>query len=151
MAVTTQDAVLAWRRVANALLSFKPSTQFQLEAFKHWLAQQGGNPDLKFMPFDTLSSTEVVVADAACKLYVLVLKKVTATASYSKLTDNATTSSDDSSDLVVLQNAIDETVLVWPKGLALANGATMQGNTTASGGTGSGANGAKGFALLGAA
>lgn len=154
MSVTAQDPVLAWRRVANAIHSFRPSTQALLNGFASWLKQQGGNPDLKFMPFDTLAATETIVADAACKLYCLVLKKGTvATATFSKLTDSATTSSDDSADVVVLQNvANEETVLFWPKGLSLANGATMQGNTTASGGTASGATaGAKGFALLGAA
>jgi hypothetical protein len=153
MAISTQDPVLAWRRVANAMHSLKPSTQLVLRAIKSWLVQQGSNPDLQFVPFDYLSASETVIADAAHKVYVLVLQKHnTATATFSKYTDSATTSSDDSADLVIKQNvAKSEAVLFFNTGLAMANGGTMQGNTTASGGTSSGADAANGFVLLGAA
>lgn len=153
MAIATQDPVLAWRRVRNAVLSFKPSTQLLLMAFKSWLIQQGNNPDLQFVPFAALAATETVVADAACTLYALVLRKAnTATVTYSKLTDSATTSSDADSEVRIPQNvAKSEAVLIFNTGFALASGATMQGNTTPSGGTSSGANAADGFALIGAA
>lgn len=153
MSISVQDPVLAWRRVRNAVQSFKPSTQLVLQAIKSWLVQQGGNPDLQFVPFASLSDSETVIADAAHKLYVLVLKKAnTATATFSKYTDNATTSSDASSDLRILQNvAKSEVVLFANTGIAMANGGTMQGNTTAGGGTSSGADASSGFALIGAA
>jgi len=151
MSIAVQDPVLTWRRVANACHSFKPSTQLILKAVKSWLVQQGNNPDLLFVPFGSLDDTETVVAAEAHKLYVLVLKKAnTATATFSKYTDSATTSSDASSELRILQNvAKSEVVLFYNTGLALANGGTMQGNTTAGGGTTSGANAASGFALIG--
>lgn len=152
MAIALQDPVLAWRRVTNAVQSFKPSTQLLLKAAKSWLVQQGSNPDLQFVPFGLLDDTETIVADAACKLYALVLKKAnTATATFSKATDSATTSSDASSELRIWQNvAKSEVVLFANTGIAFANGITMQGNTTAGGGTSSGANAASGFALIGA-
>jgi hypothetical protein len=157
MAVSAQEPVLAWRRVSNALHSFKPSTQLVLMAFKSWLAQQGpsapGGPDLQFSPFDSLSDAETVLitAGGTGTLYALVLKKAnTATVTFSKLTDHASTSSDAASDVRIPQNvAKDEAVVIWSKGYALANGATMQGNTTANGGTSSGSDAASGFALIG--
>lgn len=155
MAVSTQDPVLAWRRVRNALHSFKPSTQLALMAFKSWLAQQGGNPDLQFSSFGALSASETVLitGGGTGKLFALVLKKAaTATVTFSKLTDHASASSDAASDIRVPQNvASDEAVLLFAKGYALANGAVMQGNTTADGGASSGADAASGFALIGAA
>lgn len=153
MAISTQDSVLAWRNIFNRCHSMKPSTQRVLQALKSFLAQQGNNPDLQVVGFDSLSASETVIADAACKLYAVVLKKAaTATATYSKLTDHATTSSDDSSDFVILSNVSkSEHPLVFPQAVSFANGITMQGNTTASGGTTSGANACSGFAIIGAA
>lgn len=152
MALSTQDPVLAWRRVANAILSMSPAVQAQMAALKSWLTQQGGNPDLQFVPFDKLTSTETVIADAACKLYAICTSKATATATFTKATDSATTSSDTAAEVVMKEaGASSSNALIYPQGLAMANGITMQGNTTADGGTGSGADGASGFVLLGEA
>jgi hypothetical protein len=158
MAIATVDPVLAWRQVLN-LCSLKSNTSLfvgvgvkrQLEALKSYLIQQGGNPDLLVVPFDKLSSTEVVIAAEACKLYALALYKDTSTATFTKATDSATTSSDAASELRIWQpTANKSTLLTYPGGLAFANGITMQGNTTADGGTGSALNGASGFAIIGA-
>jgi len=150
MSIAAQDPVLAWRRITNYTLSLKPQIQLLLQSLKTFLAQQGGNPDLEVVPFDNLSSTEVVIANAACKLYALVLNKVTATATFTKATDSATTSSDASSEIRVWSTiAGNQHALIYPSGQPFANGITMQGNTTAGGGTGSGADGCEGFAIIG--
>ena len=157
-AIAPQDFQLAWRRVgnfANGGSTSNPGLKSYivqaLQALKSFLATQGSPilPDLQVVPFDELSDTDVVIAGAACKLYALVLIKDTATATFSKLTDSATASSDADADIVVSQNAADQTVLVYPSGRAFANGITAQGNTAASTGTGSASNGAKGFAIIG--
>jgi hypothetical protein len=153
MALSTQDPVLAWRRINNSWLNLRPFISFTLLSLKRWLAQQGGNPNLQIVPFGLLSDAETVIADVACKLYGLVLvKQGAATATFSKCTDSATTSSDASSELRFWSNAVgQEDAFTWPAGLAFANGITMQGNTTANGGTTSGANACVGFAIVGGA
>ena len=153
MAISTQDGILAWRRIINQCFVAKPFVRFTLLALKQWLAQHGGNPDLQVVAFGLLDDTEKIIADAACKLYALVLyKQGAATATFSKATDSATTSSDASSELRFWSNAVgQQQVFTWPSGLSFANGITMQGNTTANGGTTSGANACTGFAVIGAA
>lgn len=157
-AIAPQDFQLAWRRVGNfanggstANPGLKSYVVQALAALKSFLATQGSPilPDLQVVPFDELSDTDVVIAGAACKLYALVLIKDTATATFSKLTDHASASSDADADIVVSQNAADQVALVYPSGRAFASGITSQGNTTASGGTGSASNGARGFAIIG--
>lgn len=151
MAISVSDSINAWRKVGAAIHSMSPSVQLQMTALKSWLSQQLGNPDLQFVPFDRLSSTEVVIADAACKLYAIVARKITATATFTKATDSATASSDTAAEYVVkMAGAETFYALLFPNGMAMASGITMQGNTTADGGTGSGTDGATGFVLLGA-
>lgn len=152
MAISTQDGILAWRSVWGLTNSTKPFVKFILRALYTWLAQHGGNPDLQVVRFGLLSDAETIIADAACKLYGLVLiKQGAATATFSKATDSATTSSDASSELRFWSNAVgQQQAFVWPQGLPFANGITMQGNTTANGGTTSGANACLGYAVIGA-
>jgi hypothetical protein len=149
--ISVQDPVLAWRRIANYMHSFSPDSQAILKALKSYLVQHGSNPDLEVVPFDELSDTDVVIADAASKLFAIVLKKDTTTATFTKATNHASASSDTAADIVIKSATVGEHVLVYPRGEAFATGITMQGNTTADAGTGSGTNGCKGFAIIGAA
>lgn len=160
MALATQDFQLAWRRVGNFANGgsttnpgLKSAVVQILQSLKSFLATQGSPvlPDLQVVAFDELSSSEVVICSDPCKLYAIVLIKDTATATFSKLTDHTSASSDADADIVVSQNAADQVALVYPSGRAFASGITSQGNTTASGGTGSASNGARGFAIIGAA
>jgi hypothetical protein len=149
MAIATQDPVLAWRRLATLALSFSPSTQAALAALKSYLVQQGGNPKLQIVVFDELSDTDVVIADAACTLYGIVLHKDTTTKTYSKFTNNASTGSDATADMAIMSSVIGDHAITFPKGEAWSTGITAQGTTTVNGGTGSGTNGCKGFAIIG--
>jgi hypothetical protein len=155
MAVSTQASVLAWRRVSNYLQGIAvkggPAARFAFEALKEYLTQQGGNPDLQFVPFDELSDTDVVLIESggAGKLFGICLVKDTTTATFSKFTDHASTASDAASELRLKQAEIGVEVALFPQGLALASGLVAQGTTTADGGTGSASNGAKGFVLIG--
>jgi len=151
MAITTQDPILAWQRIANSVRNLKPYIQSELNAVKSYLVQQGGNPKLLVVPFSILSDSETVISDVACKLYgVVLVKQGAATATFSKLTDSATTSSDASSELRFWSNAVgQEQIATWAQGLPFASGITMQGNTTANGGTTSGANACLGFCIIG--
>lgn len=158
MAISTQDAQIALRRVFNGQMGtgvgLKPHVRWTIEALKRQLAQMTGGiiPDLQVVAFGLLSDSETIIADAACKLYGLVLVKAgAATATFSKLTDSATTSSDAASELRFWSNAVgQQQAFIWAEGLPFANGITMQGNTTANGGTTSGANACSGFCIIGA-
>jgi hypothetical protein len=153
MSLSLQDPILAKRRLFHAPVVSEQASLWQLSmAFFSWLMQQGGRPDMQVVEHDALSSTDVVIADAACNLLAWLMTKATATATFSKATDNATTGSDAASDLRVWLSGVDNVVgLFYPKGQPFANGITLQGTTTADGGTGSGDDGATGVVLLKAA
>lgn len=150
MALSTQDIVLAKRRFFHAAAVDAALYQMTI-AFFSWLTQQGNKPDLQVVEFSALTNTDVVLADSPCRLFALFLHKATATASYFKATDHATTCSTDGTQDVSLRMAqIDtRTAYFWPKGKSFAAGITCQANTTGTGSTGSAANGADGVALIG--
>lgn len=150
MAISPQDFTQAWRRVGNAMPGLKASIQMILTDVKSWFAQNTTLPDLQVVAFTALTSTDQVIANAACKLYVIVMIKLTATATFTKGTDHATTcSTDGTQGFSVKLAAIGQSIIVWPHGEPMAAGFTMQGSTTGTGSTGSGANGASGFVILG--
>jgi hypothetical protein len=153
MALTLQDPVLAKRRLCHAPVIQDQASLYQLQmALFSWLMQQGGRPDMQVVEHDALSDTDVVIADVACNLLAWFLQKATATATFAKATDNSTTGSDAASELRVwLSGASNVAALLYPKGQPFANGITLQGTTTANGGTGSAADGATGVMLLKAA
>jgi hypothetical protein len=150
MALSLVEILKAKRRALN--YSVAPSIQGYLKWFFSYMSQFAGNPNLQIVEFAALSASEVVIANVACTLYALVLLKATATATYTKLTDSATTSSDADSEFRIKQAGAGQTMaLMFPNGVPFASGITMQGNTAPSTGVGSGANGGNGFAILGAA
>lgn len=152
MALSLQDPVFAKRRFLRAIPVQAQSSMYQVSmTLLSWLMQFGGKPDLQVVEHDLLSSTEVVIADAACSALAWIQRKATATATYSKATDSATTSSDADSEYRIKLAGVNNVVAtVWPKGAAFASGITCQGNTAPSTGTGSGADGAVGVWLLAA-
>lgn len=151
MALATLQTLNDVKRRALSFPGISAIAQRQLKTFFETMSQIKKNPNLVLIPFDELSSTEVVISDAAATLYAAYLQKDTATLTFSKITDHATTSSDTASDFLFPSAKVGDELHTYVNGFALANGATMQGNTTADGGTGSASNGAKGFLILGAA
>jgi hypothetical protein len=158
MSIPTQVvAGLAKRRAFNfsggsgATRGLSPVAAKQLKAFFESLGLLGAQPTLAVVEFDELSDSEVVISDTACKLYGVYMSKDTTTLSFSKLTDHASTASDAASEFRWPQDAAKDEFHAYPRGFALASGATMQGTTTANGGTGSSSNGARGFCLIGEA
>lgn len=150
MAISTQDALYAKRRAFSFPFT-KSSSGLLVQALFSYLAQFKQNPDLQFVPFDHLTGSDTVIADAACKLYMLLLKKTTTTAAYFKGSDHASASSSTAPEFELRQNTAEEDVMIFPDGLALANGLTISSDTTSDGNTGSSAgDGAKGFAIIGA-
>lgn len=150
MAISTQTGVLAWQRASH--FPGEASTQKLLETLKLILVTQLGNPDLQVVEFDNLTGSDTIIADAACKIYGIVLSKQTATTAFFKGSDSATTSSSTAPEVELGQGTISEDVLVFPGGRPMANGFTISSDTTSDGITGSAAgDGARGFVILGAA
>lgn len=127
-----------------------PIQQFAYTLFS-WLSQQRNNPDLQVVEFDFLTGTDTVIADAACQLYAIVLRKATTTAAYFKGSDSATTSSSTAPEVELRQNEVSADMMIFPRGLAMASGFTVSSDTTSDGNTGSSAgDGAAGVVLLAA-
>lgn len=151
MAISVQASMLAKRRVFSYANGLKPGVVGLLSWLFQYFAQFKSNPDLQFVPMDTLTNGNTVIADAACKIYAIVLTKATATAAWFKGTDHASTSTTDGSQAIgfEISGAGNAVGLIFPDGLSMASGFTVCANTTGTGATGSGANGPAGFVLLG--
>lgn len=153
MAISVEDANLAWQRadIAAASLGLKGGVQATLKALKAYLSQAKNNPQLQFVAISDLGA-DAVIADAACKVYALVLKKgATATGAFVKAADHATSAGTTASDLVRELNAAgQQTAIIDFEGWAQGTGFTVGSDTTADGSTASTAgDGPSGFALIG--
>lgn len=151
MSISTQASVLAWPK-AIGRRDRKPFTNLALKALKEYLVGYKGNPDLQVVEFDDLGA-DSVVADAACTVYAIVLKKqATATGAFFKAADHATSAGTTASDLVQELNAASqEVVLAYPTGWAQGTGFTVGSDTTADGNTAStSGDGPDGFVIIGA-
>lgn len=157
MSLSVQNIVLAKRRYFNAATGIigDAATYGLAVAFFSWLSQQGGNPELQVAEFGPLTGTTTVIADAPCKVYAIMLKKLTTTAASFKGTDHASTGSSTAFAVGQTQAAIASNIprtdnLLYPKGLPMALGFSILSNTTMAGNTTSAAgDGATGVVLLG--
>ena len=142
MALSTQSAFKAKRRAFNALknLNFASSSLEQLlSAFFQEVSQKKGNPDLQVVEFDAQSTTDAVIADAACKLYA-VIGKAGSSAADVRWADHASSANTPTTTLAI--GASEHFVYIFPGGKAMANGLTFDE---------SGASGSKGVFIIGAA
>lgn len=153
MAISLSSAILVKRRALAEIR--KPHVQLALKTLFSYLSQHAGNPQLQIVFFEGLSDSETVIADAACKIYATYLKvpSTSVAATYAKQTDHASASSDASSEFrfEIGGAGAKEEILIYHTGAPMGTGVTMQGNTTANGGTGSNAvDRASGFVIIGA-
>lgn len=151
MALSLQNPVLVKQK---ALLDTrKPKIQAIGKALFSYLAQHKGNPDLQLVPFSGLSSGSTVIADAACKLVGLYIKKPTGstTAAFVKVTDDETTASATAPALSIELPTNQEEFLVFPDGIPFGNGIAARSDDSAAGSTGSvTADQSSGFAIIAA-
>ncbi len=151
MALSLESPNLTRQRVLAEVR--KPKTQAGLKALFSYLAQHKGSPNLQLVSFAALNATDVVVADAPCKVYAIYTKKPAAStvASIFKLTDHASTGSATAETLKFPMYTNAEDLIVFYDGLAMAAGATLLAHTTSDGNTGSNAaDRADGFVIVGA-
>jgi hypothetical protein len=151
MAISVTNPILAKQKARGE--SRKPHIQAGLKLLFAHLAQHGGNPDLQFVAIDTLDGTSSVIADAACKLRALYLKKPagSTTSAFIKASDTAVTASATAPALSIELPTNNEEILLFPNGLPFGTGITMLSNTTATDTTASAAaDQASGFAIISA-
>lgn len=142
MALSLESANKVRQKVRAHLRN--PGVQKALKAFwLHW-ASDMSNADLQFVVIDGNvnasdggNTANQVLANAACKLYVLYLKKSGSTATWFKATDHATTAATNGSQDISqrLTTANQEQIFVYPAGFSMTNGLTVTENTTATGST----------------
>lgn len=151
MALSLESANLVRQKVRG--FSRDAAAHLAVDAFFRWWSEHKGNNDLQFVAINNLGA-DVVVADAACQIYFIYLRKQnTGTDAYFKADDSATSAGTTASALVqALINANDDVVLSYPDGWDMANGFTVGSDTTADGSTASSSgDGPNGFVILGAA
>ncbi len=72
MAIALQDGLFVWQKVAKALTNANPGISQPFRELKTYLATQGGNPQLQFIPF---TAEQIVTAGGyspdvdACTIY----------------------------------------------------------------------------------
>lgn len=144
-------------RQKTRALTLDPSIYLALKGFFTYWATNKQNADLQLVPVADASvtgSTGQVIADAAATVYVVYVKKgATATDSYLKLFDSATTDAVTTEQRlsVGMLEANEEQFVMYPKGLTMGTGVIAAAHTTSEGATQSTAGDAgNGFIILGA-
>lgn len=145
MALATESSNKVWQRVAIALRGSNEASQQEFKALKMYLATQGKNPQLQFVPINgTTSSSDgtatasVILLAGACTLYGLYLKKFTgATAVWFKGSNHASTAATDGTQVLAEQSAVasEDITRLFNTGKTLTLGLTVTQNTTATGST----------------
>lgn len=155
MAITLEAANLV--RQKTRAYTRDPYVLGVLKTFFHNHATNKANADLQLVyvdDTDTTGTDGVIVANAACVVYVaFVRKRATATDSYFKLYDNASadTTTTDARVVIPLLEASEDQIIVFPDGLTMANGVVATSHTESSGETDSTAgDSGDGFVIIGA-
>lgn len=158
MALVVQDGVLAWQRVKQALIGANPASQNAFRVLREYMATQGGNPQLQFIPYtaaQAVAAGGTSLVGGACTLYGWYAKgsRVSGTtAAFHTLHDAgsnaATTTTVDTAKLNILGQSL---AFVHPTGFIAATDVTIS-TATAVGGAVMSAVGdaALGFVLVGA-
>ena len=152
MALSLSDINLVRQRTFGE--TRKPKVQAILKALFSYLAQHKGSPDLQIVAFaDLTSGTGTAIADAACRVHAIFVKKPSAStvSAYFKGSDSPTTASATAPEFSMVIPSANEDIVVFPDGLSMANGFAIRSDTTAAGSTGSvAADQPDGFVIVGA-
>lgn len=162
MALSLESANLVRQKVYAALQGTNNSSAYQK---LWWTAAREffnahvntGNANLQFIPFaeaDADAAGGTVLADAACQVYMFYVNKTgtSATENHVKLFDDATddTTTTDQHLAIMLDQAGQESLLIYPQGISMGTGVVVTQHTTSEGTT-DGSDGADGFVVIGAA
>jgi hypothetical protein len=72
MALSLQDGVQVWQKVKQGLVNANPASQAAFRVLREYLATQGGNPQLQYIPYTAaqiVTNTGFQAADAACTVF----------------------------------------------------------------------------------
>ena len=158
MALTVQDGTLVWQKVKNALVGANPAAQNAFRDLRVYLATQGGNPQLQFIPYaaeDIVTNTGMQAVTEACTLYGVYAKGRRTSGTTSSFfavhaaADNAATTT---TILTERFKAVSQAFsAVFPTGIAVETALTLSAATAVGGATeSSAADAADGFILVGA-
>ena len=154
MSLTLENINLTMQKAGFA--NRKAGTQTIGRAFAEYMNTLK-NPDTQIVFISGLDSADKVVADVACKLYALWIRKPTASTvdAWAKGSNHATVAAADGDVAVFLVGTSGggrEYLLTFPDGLPLGTGLTVGSHTTVDGNTKSAtADAWTGFAIIGAA
>ncbi len=161
MSLSLEDSNLVRQKVKIALANAHPAIQAAFEDLQRYLATQGGNPQLSFLPFSAADidtgADGKMLADAACKLYGVYAKRVAdvdTTAAFLAVLDDATDNSTAADAVVVLRTNVASQIgaAILPAGIACSAGIVVAATTTVGGTTESAATeSSNGFVIIGAA
>ncbi len=158
MAIALQDGLYVWLKVAKALAGANPANAAAFRELKTYIATQGGNPQLQFVPFtaEQITTNHGYSPDVdANTLYGVYLKgRRTSGTTSSFVTVHAATTGDASTTSVVTFRfkAVGQSyALVAPTGIAIETELAIEADTAVAGGTESTtADAADGFVVIGA-
>jgi hypothetical protein len=156
MAFSGEDQVKVWQKVRARIAGEAPVTQLAFKALREYLATQGGNQQLQYLPFteaDCDAAGGTVVLSGACTLYgVFVKKENSATDNWFWLYDDATNDGTAADAMVCLPllRANEAGFAMFPKGFALGTGIVVTQYATDPLGASDGSNGGDGFVVIGA-
>ncbi len=159
MALVTENANLVRQKTKIALASAHPAIQEIFKDLLLYLATQGKNIDLQFIPFSEAQSIVNLGTDlvgAACTLYGVYVTtaptRSSTTAAFFAVHDAADNSATTTTIVTARLKALNQVYTqVAPKGIALATGLTVSCATAVGGATESTTpDGAQGFVIVGA-
>lgn len=157
MALSTESSNLVWQKVKVALLDASPAIQNAFLDLKMYLATQGGNPNLQFIPFSEAQSIVNLGTDlvgGASTLYGCYAKAVRTTgttAAFFSINAAADNSATTATILTQRFKATGQKVCaIYPTGVAVETGLTVSSATTVGGATESTTpDGVAGFVVVG--
>lgn len=159
MALSTENANLVRQKVKIALSLAHPAVQEIFKDLLAYLATQGKNPDLQFIPFSEAQSIVNLGTDlvgAACTLYGVYATtaptRSSTTAAFFSVNDAADNSATTATVVTARFKALNQVyTAIMPKGIALATGLTVSSATAVGGPTESTTpDGVQGFVIVGA-
>lgn len=153
MALPTLQDLVVIKQKARIDSAKSPAVAEALRALYKHLEQ---NPkQLAFVPFTTSGAADVVISDAALKIYALMFKKRagSTTDAWLKGSDHASAAAANGDIVQKLlgTGGTKAQCLIWPDGLSFGTGLTIASHTTVNGSTDSAAADSQdGFFLIGA-
>jgi hypothetical protein len=158
MALTVQSGVQVWQKVKNALVGANPAHQNAFRVLREYMATQGGNPDLQFIPYTAAQATTNLgtsLVGGACTLYGWYGKGARTTgttAAFEALHDASDNSATTTTVVTSKLNLTGQSfAVVEPTGFIIATDVVVSSATAVGGATeSSAANSSNGFIIVGA-